>query len=55
MSRRASESEFRAQSDELRRLRQQNLISIRKNDKSIEAYRTQTLFLSRKMLSKGDK
>jgi len=50
MSRRASESEFRAQSDELRRLRQQNLISIRKNDKSIEAYRE----LEKSLISIGE-
>ena len=53
MSRRASESDFRAQSDELRRLRQQNLISIRKNDKSIEAYRTLPLvFITKNVLQR---
>ena len=34
---RKSEIDFRAQNEELKRLRQQNLISIRKNEKSIEA------------------
>lgn len=39
MSRRSSEFDFRAQNEELKRLRQQNLISIRQNEKSIESCR----------------
>ena len=39
MSRRSTENDFRAQNEELKRLRQQNLISIRQNERSIESYR----------------
>ena len=42
--------DFRAQNEELKRLRQQNLISIRKNEKSIEACSKKQIKLNTKMM-----